>query len=265
MSSTAGKVEFFAGNSATSILDFATNASQITIGGQGGSTRIRNQLVVDSTSRFNADVTLCGGFASYSFTVASRAQAGSNRIAHPTGILGNNLFNSNVDLIDVNRFVSGDPQYNEVDTSGSGNWGGTSYQDAITNIGGNPAIEPQDLPELTGNQYYLPLLRESLDENGVPYFQENDILLIDSPDSSVSSVSETNFSGYTDGNAPQGIIAEVLVVLTLHSVDLELDQLVDLILVKSILLSILLVDLTTLDQDMLHLLHLMLHLKQLVL
>ena len=209
LSSTAGKVEFFAGNSATSILDFATNASQITIGGQGGSTRIRNQLVVDSTSRFNADMTLCGGFASYSF-VASRAQAGSNRIAHPTGILGNNLFNSNVDLIDVNRFVSGDPQYNEVDTSGSGNWGGNSYQDAITNIGGNPAIEPQDLPALTGNQYYLPLLRESLDDNGVPYFQENDILLIDSPDSSAASVSETNFSTYTDGNAPQGIIAEVI-------------------------------------------------------
>jgi len=36
LTSTAGTVEFFAGNSATSILDFATNASQITIGGQGG-------------------------------------------------------------------------------------------------------------------------------------------------------------------------------------------------------------------------------------
>ena len=208
LSSTAGTVEFFAGNSATSVLDFATNASQITIGGQGGETRVRNNLVVDSTARFNSDVTLCGGFASYSFT-AARAQAGSNRIAHPTGILGNNLFNSNVDLIDVQRFTSGDSEYNEVDTSGSGNWGGTSYQQAITNIGGNPTIEPQDLPELTGNQYYLPLLRESLDENGNPYFQENDILLIDSPDSSVSSVVETQFSGYTDGNAPQGVIAEV--------------------------------------------------------
>ena len=208
LTSTAGTVEFFAGNSATSVLDFATNASQITIGGQGGSTTIRNNLVVDSTARFNSDMTLCGGYASYSF-VANRAQAGSNRIAHPTGILGNNLFNSNVDLIDVQRYVSGDSQYNEIDTTGSGNWGGTSYQQAITNIGGNPAIEPQDLPTLTGNQYYLPLLRESLDANGNPYFQENDILLIDSPDSATASVVETQFSGYTDGNAPQGIIAEV--------------------------------------------------------
>ena len=207
LSSTAGTVEFFAGNSATSILDFATNASQITIGGQGGSTTIRNNLVVDSTARFNSDMTLCGGFASYSF-VATRAQAGSNRIAHATGILGNNLFNSNVDLIDVQRYVSGDSQYNEVDTVGSGNWGGPAYQQAITNIGGNPEVEPQTLPALTGNQYYLPLLRESLDANGNPYFQENDILLIDSPDSATGSIIETAFGNYTDGNALQGIITE---------------------------------------------------------
>ena len=208
LTSTAGTVEFFAGNSATSVLDFATNASQITIGGQGGETRVRNNLVVDSSARFNSDMTLCGGYASYSFT-ASRAQAGSNRIAHPTGILGNNLFNSNVDLIDVNRYVSGDSQYNEIDTTGSGNWGGVAYQQEITNIGGNPAIEPQTLPALTGNQYYLPLLRESLDAQGNPYFQENDILLIDSPDSSIPSVVEAAFGTYTDGNAPQGIIADL--------------------------------------------------------
>ena len=178
LSSTAGTVEFFAGNSATSKLDFATNASDITIGGQGGDTRVRNNLIVDSTARFNSDVTLCGGYASYSF-VADRAQIGSGRITHTSGILGNNLFNSNVDIISVARVATTDVRYNAVDTSGSGDWGGSVYQNQITTIGGTPLIEPQVLPVLTGNQYYLPIKNKPVDLSGAQYFEENDILLID--------------------------------------------------------------------------------------
>ena len=207
LTSTAGKLEFFSGNSATNKVDFALNASEIVIGGQGGSTRIRNNLIVDSTARFNSDVTLCGGFASYSFT-ADRAQSGSNRIAHPTGILGNNLFNSNVDIITVARYVDGDSQYNQIDTTGSGNWGGNFYQQAITNIGGNPQVEPQNLPALSGNQYYLPLVREALDDLGNPYFTENDILLIDSPEAPYG-YQPIGFATYNTGTTAQGIIAEV--------------------------------------------------------
>ena len=207
LTSTAGKLEFFSGNSATNKVDFALNASEIVIGGQGGSTRIRNNLIVDSTARFNSDVTLCGGFASYSFT-ADRAQSGSNRIAHPTGILGNNLFNSNVDIVTVARYVDGDSQYNQIDTTGSGNWGGNFYQQAITNIGGNPQVEPQNLPALSGNQYYLPLVREALDDLGNPYFTENDILLIDSPEAPYG-LQPIGFATYNTGTAAQGIIAEV--------------------------------------------------------
>ena len=182
LSSTAGTVEFFSGNSATSKLDFATNASDITIGGQGGQTKIRNNLLVDSTARFNADITLCGGFASYSFT-AFRAQIGSTRSAHNTGDLGNNIFNANVDIVQVLRVASNNVVYNEVDTAGTGTWGGSVFQNTVTAIGGTPSVEPQILPQLTGNQYYLPIKNRPYDAQGAQYFSENDILLIDTNDS----------------------------------------------------------------------------------
>ena len=88
------------GNSATNKVDFATNASTLTIGGQGGTTTIRNNLRVNATSRFDADVTLCGGYASYSF-IGYRAQAGSTIQSHTSGVLGNNLFDSNVDIVNI--------------------------------------------------------------------------------------------------------------------------------------------------------------------
>ena len=178
LSSTAGTVEFFSGNSNTANLDFATNASQITIAGQGGETRVRNNLVVDSTLRVNSDITLCGGFASYSFT-AFRAQMGSTAFEHATGILGNNIFNSNVDIVDVLRVATTSDVYNALDTAGSGEWGSTDYQEVITQIPGT--VEPTELPALTGKQYYLPLKYSPYDSNGDQYFNENDIILLDTP------------------------------------------------------------------------------------
>jgi hypothetical protein len=180
LSTTAGIVEFFSGNSATTKIDFATNASDITIAGQGGDTRIRNNLIVDSTATFNSDVTLCGGVASYSF-VANRGQIGSTVIGHTSGILGNNLFNSNVDIISIARKNTADAEYNAVDTSGSGTWGGSVFQNEITTIGGTPIIQPQVLPALSGNQYYLPIKNKPVDAADAQYFNENDILLIDTP------------------------------------------------------------------------------------
>ena len=179
LSSTAGKVEFFSGNSATASLDLATNASTIRIGGQGGSTTVRNNLIVDSTLRVNSDITLCGGYASYSFS-AFRAQMGSPAFQHATGELGNNLFNSNVDIIDVLRVATTSDVYNALDTAGSGEWGSTDYQELITQIPGT--VEPLELPALTGKQYYLPLKRSPYDSNGDQYFNENDILLLDTPE-----------------------------------------------------------------------------------
>ena len=180
LSSTSGTVEFFSGNSATATLDFATNASTIRIGGQGGSTTVRNNLIVDSTLRVNSDITLCGGYASYSFT-AFRAQMGSVAFQHATGELGNNLFNSNVDIIDVLRVATTSDVYNALDTAGSGEWGSTDYQEVITQIPGT--VEPLELPALTSKQYYLPLKNSPYDSNGDQYFNENDILLLDTPES----------------------------------------------------------------------------------
>ena len=86
------------GNSATATLSFATNASAITIGSQGGTTTVRNSLTVDANARFNASVTQCGGYANYSF-VGFRAQGGTNLQAH-TAQSGTNPAR-NVDIINV--------------------------------------------------------------------------------------------------------------------------------------------------------------------
>ena len=147
--STSGFVEFLSGNSATSNVDFATNASTLTIAGQGGTTTIRNNLRVNATSRFDADVTLCGGYASYSF-VGYRAQAGSDIQTHASGVLGGNQYNSNVDLITVAASAPGTStgEYNEIDTAGTGDWGSTAFQ--ATPAGQSAAT----FPVLTGNKYY---------------------------------------------------------------------------------------------------------------
>ena len=199
LSSTAGTVNFFAGNSNTNILNFATNASTITIAGQGGTTKVRNKLEVDASATFNSNITLCGGYASFQFT-AYRGISGSDEINHASGDLGNNLFNQNVDIITVDRKIPTDTEYCELDTAGAGNWGGIPYQNALNAVGGNPQIEPQDLPQLTGNQYYLPINNPPIDADGNPHFKENDYLLIDSPEGIASFLAETDFSTFTPGN-----------------------------------------------------------------
>ena len=163
----AGIVSFFSGNTQT--LDFALNASELNIAGQGGTTTIRNSLEVDGETTFNASVRLCGGVSAFSF-VGARAQLGSTAFAHDDGILGPTSFNQNVDIVNVLALPESDPNYNRVDTAGSDDWGGTEYQALIP--AGGP--EGADLPALTGDQYYLPLLNAPGD-----YFQEGDYLILD--------------------------------------------------------------------------------------
>ncbi len=179
--SEAGVVRFFTGNTQT--LDFATNASEINIGGQGGKTTVRNNLTVDSSATFNSNVTLCGGFASFTFT-GNRGQLGTTTSFHVSGVLGNNSFNPNVDILNVyvvtvvNQNTPTQAEltagFNKIDTGGSGNWGGnsgpSSFQAAIPGAGPEGAI----LPALTGNEYYLPVKYKP-----TPYFQAGDYILID--------------------------------------------------------------------------------------
>jgi hypothetical protein len=174
LSTEAGIVSFFSGNTQT--MDFALNASEVRIAGQGGTTTIRNSLEIDGETIFNGNVHLCGGVAAFSFT-ANRAQLGTTAFAHDDGILGPTTFNQNVDLINVLQVPDSDPNFNRLDTAGSADWGSTDFQELIP--GGGP--EGSDLPALTGDLYYLPLLNPPGD-----YFREGDYLILDTVVDSVA-------------------------------------------------------------------------------
>lgn len=179
LSTTAGTVNFFSDSGSASIINFALNASQINIAGQGGKTTINNQLEVIASAKFNSDVLICGGVASFSF-IGSRGQLGSTISAHDDGVINTTTFNKNIDIINVLVKSNTQEGYNEVDTAGSGAWGGITHQAPVLNIGGTPAIEPQNLPALSGDFYYLPLLSAPLKSSGEPYFVENDYIIINS-------------------------------------------------------------------------------------
>ena len=170
--SNSETVEFLSGNSATSIVKFAENSSDVTIAGQGGKTNIRNNLVVDASARFNSDMILCGGSSSYTFT-GYRAQGGSTIMSHNQQ--GGLSPTRNVDFIDVLRFpsttVTG--EYNAVNTESNDPWGGAEYQNPRTNVTPN-------LPALSGLEYYLPIDKSPYDAAGNLYYGINDILIIDS-------------------------------------------------------------------------------------
>ena len=93
------------------------------------------------------------------------------------------LFNKNIDILNVLVKLTTEEGYNEVDTAGSGNWGGAGFQAPRTALGGTPVVEPQDLPALSGDEYYLPLLNAPNNLDGTPYFVENDYIIINSAES----------------------------------------------------------------------------------
>ena len=178
LSTTAGTVSFFSDSGSASIVNFATNASEINIAGQGGTTTINNQLEVIASAKFNGNIWMCGGLASFAFNGA-RGQAGSVIVSHDDGILSDVLFNKNIDILNVKRLPTTTIGYNQVDTAGAGDWGGSSAYQQTINVGGT--IQPTVLPALTGDHFYLPLKNEPVDVNGNPYFVENDYILVDSP------------------------------------------------------------------------------------
>ena len=154
-------------NEAT-VLNLANNASTITFGGQGGTTKVRNALAVDASLSVNGNVILNGGLSSFDF-VGARGQLGTSALA----LVGQEAppLDKTVDLVTV---VNGTPAnstlyVNQIDTAGAGPWGGAAFQTAITSISGP---EPNNLPALTGNNYYLPL-------DVAPTYAEGDFLLID--------------------------------------------------------------------------------------
>jgi hypothetical protein len=154
-------------NDAT-VLNLATNSSTITFGGQGGTTTVRNSLRVDASLVSNGNFTMNGGLSSFDFN-GLRGQMGTT----PLALTGTSTppLDKTVDLVTIVNDIPGITDYyvNQLDTAGSGDWGGIAYQVAITNILGP---EPNNLPALTGKQYYLPL-------ETTPTYNEGDYLLID--------------------------------------------------------------------------------------
>jgi hypothetical protein len=176
LKSQASQVDFFSNTGGPSIINFATNASEINIAGQGGTTTINNQLEVIASAKFNGDVHMCGGVASFAFT-GGRAQLGTDITAHEDGIISQSLFNKNIDILNVLVKGTNEEGYNQVDTAGAGQWGGASYQDSV-NTGGS--VEPIVLPTLTNDEFYLPLKLQPVKANGDPYFGTSDYIIIDS-------------------------------------------------------------------------------------
>ena len=109
-----------------------------------------------------------------------RAQLGTDDFAHASGELGNNTFNSNIDLVNIARITVADfnnptvqniaDGYNRIDTGGSATWGDAVFQQSKTGAG----AEGADLPAITGDEFYVPLKYKP-----TPYFKAGDYVLID--------------------------------------------------------------------------------------
>lgn len=162
--STAGTVNFF--NTITSALNFGSAVSSLVMGGQGGSTRIRNSLTVNGSITGYSNITLVGGLVGLNFT-GDRSQLGSTGTSH-TGTLTPPLLNT-VDLVSIITTNS-----NLIDTPANAVWGSTA-----TNADSQQSFVSAGitLPAVTGNYYYLPLKNAPIGTNSISV---NDFLIINS-------------------------------------------------------------------------------------
>ena len=176
MRSQASVIDFFSNSGGPSTINFALNASEINIAGQGGKTTINNQLEVIASAKFNSNILLCGGLSSFSFS-GNRAQMGSVISTHDDGVNPDGTFIKNVDILNVLVLDPLTDGYNAVDTAGSGTWGGASDQDAETF---DSSAEPVAIPALSGDEYYLPIKYSPNKSNGDPYLTTGDYIIINS-------------------------------------------------------------------------------------
>ena len=177
--SQASFINFFSNSGGPSTINFGLNASEVNIAGQGGTTTINNSLHVVASAKFDGEILLCGGSAAFTI-LGDRAQLGSAISAHSDGVEPDGSFTKNVDILNVLVLEPTDDGYNAVDTAGSGQWGGSAYQQEVTNIGGTPEVEPQELDTLTGDEYYLPIKNKPTLANGDAYLSTNDFIIVNS-------------------------------------------------------------------------------------
>ena len=100
--SDAATLNLFTRGGAGTTVNFATRASQFSIGGVAGSTTIRNSLKVNGDTDMFGDVTMHGGSNSGTVTV-SRGKFGTSKIAHAKG----SLSNLNVDFYEFIADIDG--------------------------------------------------------------------------------------------------------------------------------------------------------------
>ena len=177
--SQASFVNFFSNSGGPSTINFGLNASEVNIAGQGGTTTINNSLHVVASAKFDGNILLCGGLASFAFE-GLRGQLGTGFQGHGDGVEPDGTFTKNIDILNVLVLDPTEDGYNQVDTAGSGQWGGTAYQQEVTNIGGTPTVEPQELASLSGDEYYLPIKNKPTLSNGDPYLSTNDYIIVNS-------------------------------------------------------------------------------------
>jgi hypothetical protein len=130
----------------TNTVNFATNATSLTMGSTGGSSTIRNTLNVLASANVNGNIKLNGGLNAGIITI-QRARFGTTATSHIVG----SVANSNIDFyqyLSTGRLL---------DTQGTSQWGNTQFLiaggqiagiDTITNTGG-PNRLPGFYPFLT--------------------------------------------------------------------------------------------------------------------
>jgi hypothetical protein len=102
--------ELLAASGGPNTVDFATSASTLNIGSQGGTTRVRNALRVNARADFDGDIELHGGINAGGFEVV-RNVFGTTSVNHPAG----SLEDFNIDL--YKRINISDKQLDSVGAS----------------------------------------------------------------------------------------------------------------------------------------------------
>jgi hypothetical protein len=122
----------------TNTVNFATNATTLSMGSVGGNTYIRNTLNVDASAIFNSEVRLSGGLKSGIIKIA-RGRFSTTPVAHTVG----GLENPNIDFY---KYLT---LGRAVDTAGVTLWGGPSFLIAggqITGVDNVSGSNPSRLP-----------------------------------------------------------------------------------------------------------------------
>ena len=128
----------------TNIVNFATNATILTLGSVGGNTYIRNSLNVDASTYLNSDLKISGGLKSGIINI-TRGRFSTTPVSHQVG----DLSNPNIDFY---KYV---PLGILIDTAGVNFWGSTDYLVGSGQIVGFDEIGSPNSNRTPGNYNFV--------------------------------------------------------------------------------------------------------------